>query len=111
MEAPKKIDCFDGEYRFLSNFSNDIVHFKGLLFLNSEAAFQAQKCVVEEDKRQFCDLQPGRAKRLGRKVMLRKDWEQVKDDIMYEVVRAKFLQHPALAQQLLDTRDADSPYN
>ena len=26
MEAPKKIDCFDGEYRFLSNFSNDIVH-------------------------------------------------------------------------------------
>jgi ribA/ribD-fused uncharacterized protein len=107
MEAPKKIDCFDGEYRFLSNFSNDIVHFKGLLFLNSEAAFQAQKCVVEEDKRPFCDLQPGRAKRLGRKVMLRKDWEQVKDDSMYEVVRAKFLQHPALAQQLLDTRDAE----
>ena len=39
--------------------------------------------------------------------MLRKDWEQVKDDIMYEVVRAKFIQHPILAQQLLDTRDAE----
>ena len=106
-KLPKVIDCFDGEYAFLSNFYPVVVHFGQHTYLNSEAAFQAQKCVSADEKRQFCDLPPGKAKRLGRKVPLRKDWERIKDDIMYRVVLAKFLQHPDLQQLLYATGDAE----
>lgn len=47
------------------------------------------------------------SKRLGRKVDLRTDWDLVKLDVMRRVVRAKFEQHPNLAQYLLDTGDAE----
>jgi hypothetical protein len=107
MNTPKVIDCFDGEYAFLSNFYPAVVHFGQHTYLNSEAAFQAQKCVHEYEMRQFCDLPPGKAKRLGRKVQLRSNWESIKDDIMYQVVRAKFSQHPNLWWQLRATEDAE----
>ena len=38
----------------------------------------------------FSNLNPSEAKKLGRKVKLRSDWEQVKDQIMYELVFKKF---------------------
>ena len=52
-------------------------------------------------------LNPSEAKRLGRRVRLRSDWEQVKYDVMLDVVRAKFNQHPDLAQKLLATGDEE----
>ena len=38
-----KIDKFDGDYAFLSNFYEAPVEYNGILFPNSEAAFKAQK--------------------------------------------------------------------
>ena len=52
-------------------------------------------------------LNPSEAKRLGRRVRLRSGWEQVKYDVMLDVVRAKFNQHPDLAQKLLATGDEE----
>ena len=56
-----------------------------------------------------------RAKRLGRKVGLRPDWEEVKDSVMLHALRAKFDQHPDLATMLLGTGSCklveDSPYD
>ena len=48
------------------------------------------------------------AARMGRsrKRPFRKDWETVKLDVMREVVRAKFTQHPELMAVLLGTDDA-----
>ena len=45
---------------------------------------------------------PGRAKRMGRVVPLRSDWEQVKDSIMEELIRSKF-QDRSLAFMLWST--------
>lgn len=106
MNTPDVIDKFDGEYAFLSNFQQCLLHFDGLLYLNSEAAFQAQKCVIASDRRQFTELSPRDAKKLGRKVMLRDDWEEVKDDLMYKIVLAKFLQNPSMADALIKTGTA-----
>ena len=47
------------------------------------------------------------AKREGKKVQLRADWETVKNGVMEEVVRAKFSQNPDLLQKLLDTGDPE----
>ena len=97
------INKFDGKYAFLSNFYDAPVEYNGLCYLNSEAAFQAQKTTDEIERIKFTHLNPSEAKRLGRKVNLRNDWENVKTQIMYEICYAKFTQNSDLAQKLLDT--------
>ena len=99
------IDKFCGEYEFLSNFYQAPVECFGYHFKNSEAAFQAVKC--PDRMAEFCDLSPKEAKRLGRTIELRSDWESVKDEIMYEVCLAKFTQNIDLMQKLLDTGNAE----
>ena len=98
-------DFHEEQYRFLSNFYEAKVEYKGLVFGSNEAAFQAQKCMTEEEKVQFTEFGPGKSKGVGRRVRLRPDWEQVKVGIMEEIVRAKFAQHPELAAKLLATED------
>jgi hypothetical protein len=46
-------------------------------------------------------------KRLGRKVTLRSDWEQVKLDIMADLLRQKFTRYPDLRDLLLATGDLE----
>lgn len=99
------IHCFRNEYLFLSNFWDAPVTYKGLTYQNNEAAFQAQKCINEGERVQFTTLRSNEAKRLGRHVDLRPDWENVKLVIMEEIVRAKFTQNEDLKQLLLNTGD------
>ncbi len=98
------ISEFRGEFYFLSNFYPVPFYYKGVQFLNAEAAFQAQK----DPKRQkeFSCLGPSEAKRLGRRVELREDWELVKESEMFDIVQAKFQQNPELAKKLLETGNA-----
>lgn len=99
------ISEFRGEYFFLSNFYHAPVVYDGLRFENNEAAFQAAKC--PEQAKMFCGLNPQDAKRLGRRVPLRPDWEKVKFGIMENICRAKFQRNPALLEKLLQTGDAE----
>lgn len=82
------------------------VVYRGIQYRNNEAAFQAQKCTNDEERKKISNLSASEAKKLGRKVVLRKDWERVKIPIMKEIVKAKFEQNPILLKQLLDTKDA-----
>lgn len=84
------INMFKGEYRFLSNFYRTPVTYGGLTYPSSENAYQAQKCANESDKLLFLNIRSGEAKRLGRTVEQRHDWDDVKVQIMYEIVRIKF---------------------
>lgn len=72
-----------------------------------EHAFQALK-TNNIDEQEIIRLlpTPGQAKRMGRKVTLRSDWESVKESIMKELVREKFLQNNNLKTMLLQTEDA-----
>lgn len=96
------ISEFRGEYYFLSNFYSAPVTYNGMCFENNEAAFQAAKC--PERMTEFCRLNPSEAKRLGRRVKLRGDWEAVKDTVMYEICKAKFSQN---CSQLFDSSDSN----
>ena len=76
----------------------------------SEHYVQAQKVPGTEHEEEIRNASgPGEAARMGRQRSrpLRPDWEQVKDDIMREVVLAKFTQHDDLRRALLDTGDAE----
>lgn len=99
------ISTFKGDYFFLSNFYVVPVFYQGIRFESSEAAFQAAKC--PERMQDFCGLNPQMAKRLGRRVALRPDWEEVKYNVMYQICKAKFLQNPELVKRLIETGDAE----
>lgn len=98
-----KINCFRGNYYFLSNFYECPVTYNGLTYRNNEAAFQAQKCINLKDREQFCNINASEAKKLGRIIHLRKDWENVKIQIMKDIVMAKFMQNEDLKEKLLST--------
>ena len=97
------INEFRGQYYFLSNFYEAPITYEELTYRNNEAAFQAAK--VTFDRERFVNLDPSAAKALGRKVQLRSDWESVKDNVMYEVCKAKFSQNEDLKDKLLATGD------
>lgn len=104
---PLVINEFRGDYDFLSNFFHATITWEGLTYLNSEAAFQAAKVLTDEERLPFTSLDPSSAKRMGRRVQLRSDWEEVKTTVMEEIVRAKFSQNPYLAGRLIATGEAE----
>ena len=106
-KMPNKIDSFQGEHRFLSNFWPCVIQYGGRLWPSAENLYQALKCRDISDMRSFVDISPGAAKRLGRTIILRADWESVKLQIMCDVVRAKFMQNLDLQILLLKTNDAE----
>lgn len=96
---------FRGEYYFLSNFSTSRIEYDGYVYNNVEAAFHAQKNSSHEYKTMMQHQDSKNAKREGRKILLRKDWAQVKDQIMHDIVLAKFTQNPDLKAKLIATGD------
>lgn len=101
-----RITSFMGNNRYLSNFYSAPVEYDGIRYQNNEAAFQAQKTLDPETRLKFKDLPPNKAKRLGRSVNLRPDWEACKAIVMYEIVKAKFTQNEELGKMLVTTGDA-----
>ena len=101
------INSFDGEFAFLSNFFPSPITFDGITFPTVENWFQAWKTEVPTEFRAIATAEtPGRAKRLGRKCMLREDWEEVKEQVMEDGLRLKFAD-PELKSKLLATADEE----
>lgn len=101
------IEEFDGEYAFLSNFYHAPVHYDGIDYPTNEHFFQAMKTLDINLKKIIANAEtPGKAKRLGRNVSLRPDWEEVKEHFMELGLRLKF-KNPTLRQKLLATGQKD----
>ena len=97
------IKGFFGDYRYLSNFHKCPVYFEGLLYPSSENAYQAAKCVDIKQRQEFVDIEPGQSKKLGRAIEVRKNWEEVKFDVMGIIVMDKFYRNKDLRHLLLET--------
>lgn len=97
------IKNFEGEYAFLSNFYFSPMIIDNVVYTTNEHFFQAMKSLNPKE-RQAITLAPtpGKAKRLGRKVSLRKDWEDIKEEVMLIGLRHKF-SNPDLRSKLLAT--------
>ena len=101
------INSFSGPYEFLSNFYNCPVTAWGITYRNSESAFQAQKTKDEEIRKEFSNLNPSQGKLRGRNIELREDWEEIKDSVMYHILRYKFYQNKNLFVKLMQTEDEE----
>lgn len=101
------INCFEREYAFLSNFYPSPIEYEGIKYPTVEAAFQAAKTPDLHMKMAIATTDhPGKAKRMGRKVVLREDWEEIKDKVMEDCLRLKF-SDPVLREKLLATEDEE----
>ena len=102
------IDKFEGDYAFLSNFYESPFMYKGITYPTVEHAFQAAKTLNPVEMYRIAKAPtPGQAKRLGRSVNLRADWETIKYSVMTELVREKFYSSAELAEKLLATGDEE----
>ncbi len=93
-------------YGCFSNFSAHGVKLKELWWPTAEHYFQAQKFAGTPHEALIrLAKTPKQAAAMGRDRSrpLRSDWQDVKDDVMREVVRQKFRTHTAIRQVLLDT--------
>lgn len=102
-----QIDNFRLDYFFLSNFYPCKIAYDGMTFPSVEAAFQAAKTLDKIERVQFQTMDASTAKRVGRRVKLRPDWESVKIGIMRELVACKFLNSEELRDKLIATGDAE----
>jgi ribA/ribD-fused uncharacterized protein len=101
------IAMFDGKYAFLSNFEQSPFTVDGVTFPTVEHWFQAFKTLDPQEFRDIAAAEtPGKAKRMGRHVTLRPDWEEVKVDVMREGLRKKFA-IPEFRVKLLATGDEE----
>ena len=104
-QAKSVIDRFTKEtgYDFLSNFYPASVTFEGKQYPTIEHAYQASK-TLNSDVRELIRKSPNpmQAKKLGRAIQLREDWNDVKVSIMKLLVAEKF-KSPFLAHKLVAT--------
>jgi ribA/ribD-fused uncharacterized protein len=105
--SPKVIDCFKNKYSFLSNFYPCEVLYDGIKYRSAEAAFQSAKTTNMDKRMSFVNMLPNQAKKEGRKLSLREDWEEVKYNIMLEIVRNKFKWNKNLKEKLIATENAE----
>lgn len=101
------IATFTGTFAFLSNFYMRPVVYEGLVYPSAEHAYQAAKSADPLVRLAISKLATAaQAKRAGRSVLLRPDWEEVKVAVMRAVLDAKF-SDPELAERLLNTGEAE----
>lgn len=101
---------FRDEYRFLSNFSPSpmIVGIHGELqrVFTVEHAYQALRCVhAGEALKVLACKTPGRAKRMGQKISMRGDWDEIKYHQMSKLLNKKFHKQEQFTAHLTANED------
>jgi len=100
-----KISYFSGEYRFLSNFYPTRVEYSGIVFTSSEHAYVAAKTSDIAIRKKISEIEtPGQAKRFGRTIQLRDDWNSARLHEMRCILESKFSNH-----ELMDMLQKTAP--
>lgn len=98
------IEDFRKTYYFLSNFFPSTVSYKDCEFPTVEHAFQAAKCTSAADFDKILNCRtPYEAKKLGRLVAIKDNWDSQRVNIMREILREKFCNNANLKELLVNT--------
>ena len=107
-------------YYDFTNFAPYPIVVERVMYPTSEHYFQAQKLIGTQHFHQILTNPSPRyafeyARQERVKPWIRKDWQEIKNDVMFKALYHKFTQHSALARMLLQTGDKelieDSPYD
>ena len=96
---------FFGKYRFLSNFYDAEVFYDGLMYPNSENAYQAAKIVNSERSYfQTCSAYESKKNWKSYKTKYTSfNWDIVKRNIMFVILFDKFTRNEELRKKLIET--------
>lgn len=98
------------DFAWLSNFSKHKFELDGVVWPSVEHYYQAQKYAGTPAERQIREAADApKACKMGqdRTLVIRDDWDSVKEEIMRRAVKAKFSQNRRLREQLLATGDEE----
>lgn len=101
------ISEFVEKYTFLSNFYYSEIKYQDKIYKTSEHLYQSLKTLNTEEQEmiRMC-YNPSDAKKAGRKVNIRNDWDSIKDNTMMMCLKLKFNQNQILQKKLIDTYPA-----
>lgn len=94
---------FQGEFRWLSNFTPCHIHLDGRDFSSVEHAYMSAKS-DDTNWKDFCETErsAGLVKKRSRNIQLVDNWEDIRVDVMRECISQKF-ENPSLKEKLLST--------
>ncbi len=99
-----------GELGYLANYSNHGFEKNGVYYKTVEHYYQSQKFLDLELRKKVIEAEtPKEASNIGRdrNHPLRKNWKEMKQQVMLEGVLAKFRSHPTILQKLIETRNEE----
>lgn len=104
-----KIDKFRGEFGFLSNMSECEVQVGGITFNSVEQAYQFHKTSSPTERDKILKAKtPKDSKLISKRFKkVRSDWHEVKDKIMYELVKIKFTDNDDYREALCLTKGVE----
>lgn len=90
--------CFASEHVFCSNFAKAIIRYKNQLYSSVEHAFQVTKVkdagYLELAEEMLGMINPYNIKKIGESITASKEWKKAEDELMEDLIRAKFEQNP-----------------
>jgi len=106
LDTEQQVFFYEQEFYVLSNFSAFALEWKGEVWMTSEHAYHSEKF---DDPTLLEALRTTRSAHDAMKLayanhsLYRPDWDEVKLDIMKDILRAKVAQHPYVRKKLLET--------
>lgn len=105
-----KIPYYENSYFALNNFSAHTIKYNGIFYPTAEHAFHGAKFDDEKIKEEIRNTtSPLEAFELGKKYkLLRKtNWNEIKVNILYEILKEKVKQHEEVKKVLLSTNEEE----
>lgn len=93
---------FQDDYRWLSNFAPCEIMYDGAIYPSVENAYVAAKTLDKSARIRLQMCSPNAAKSIGKILMLRKHWQQLKVPLMRQFLIQKYNQEP-YRQLLINT--------
>lgn len=111
LDTPERVCFYEQDFYVLSNFSSFTLQWRGLRFDTAEAAYHWEKFPDQQAVQELIRTAPSahEAYRVAaeHKWQRRPDWDDVKCEIMKDILRAKAEQHEYVRRKLLATGDRE----
>lgn len=105
-DTEKQIFFYEHEFYVFSNYSSFMLEWKGKLYPTSEHAYHSEKFEDEALKEQLRNTRSAHDSQRfanANKDKRIKDWDDVKLEIMKEILKAKVSQHPYVMKKLVES--------
>jgi ribA/ribD-fused uncharacterized protein len=119
LNATEPVLGFFKQYRWLSNFAGAessatqwqvVIQFEGMQYPSVEHAYQAAKTLNEAERKTLAQAPlASQTKRLGRRITMRPNWNEIRVSVMQDLLFQKFSPtlNPTLAQLLWNTGERE----